>query len=39
MAEVHTVAKRGENTFHNYRYATIGDILREITPLLGKHGW
>jgi hypothetical protein len=38
MAEVHTVAKRGENTFHGYRYATMGDILKEITPLLGKHG-
>ena len=38
MAEVHTVAKRGENTFHGYRYATMGDILQEITPLLGKHG-
>jgi hypothetical protein len=38
MAEVHTVAKRGGNTFHNYRYATMGDILKEITPLLGKHG-
>src|SRR5712672_1304737 len=38
MAEVHTVAKRGENEFHRYRYATMGDILREITPLLGRHG-
>src|SRR5260370_37549654 len=38
MAEVHTVAKRGENEFHGYRYATMGDILKEITPLLGRHG-
>ena len=38
MTEVHTVAKRGENTFHHYRYATMGDILKEITPLLGRHG-
>src|SRR5216684_6770522 len=38
MTEVHVVAKRGENTFHGYRYATMGDILQEITPLLGKHG-
>jgi hypothetical protein len=38
MTEVHTVAKRGENTFHGYRYATMGDILKEITPLLGRHG-
>src|SRR5258706_67567 len=38
MTEVHTVARRGENTFHGYRYATMGDILKEITPLLGRHG-
>src|SRR5712671_1935175 len=38
MAEVHIVAKRGVNEFHRYRYATMGDILREITPLLGRHG-
>ncbi len=38
MAEVHTVAKRGENTFHKYRYAKIEDILQEVTPLLGRHG-
>src|SRR6266404_7755087 len=38
MNEVHVVAKRGENEFHGYRYATMGDILKEITPLLGKHG-
>jgi hypothetical protein len=38
MNEVHVVAKRGGNEFHRYRYATMGDILREITPLLGRHG-
>jgi hypothetical protein len=38
MNEVHVVAKRGENEFHGYRYATMGDILKEITPLLGRHG-
>src|SRR6267378_885978 len=38
MAEVHTVAKRGANEFHRYRYATMGDILKEVTPLLGRHG-
>src|SRR5258706_8707761 len=38
MAEVHTVAKRGENTFHKYRYAKIEDILQEVTTLLGRHG-
>jgi hypothetical protein len=38
MNEVHTVAKRGLNEFHRYRYATMSDILKEITPLLGRHG-
>jgi hypothetical protein len=38
MNEVHTVAKRGKNTFHGYRYAQMQDILQEITPLLGRHG-
>src|SRR5258708_3566502 len=38
MNDVHTVAKCGVNEFHRYRYATMGDILQEITPLLGKHG-
>jgi hypothetical protein len=38
MAAVHTVAKRGENKFHGYRYAKMEDILKEITPLLGTHG-
>src|SRR5258706_16409508 len=38
MNEVHVVAKRGENEFYRYRYATMGDILKEITPLLGRHG-
>jgi len=38
MNEVHVVAKRGENEFHRYRYATMDDILKEITPLLGRHG-
>jgi ERF superfamily len=38
MGEVHTVAKHGVNEFHRYRYAKMEDILKEITPLLGKHG-
>jgi hypothetical protein len=38
MTEVHTVARRGVNTFHGYRFARMGDVLQEITPLLGKHG-
>jgi hypothetical protein len=38
MQEIDTVAKRGENTFHRYQYARMEDILRRLTPLLGKHG-
>jgi ERF superfamily protein len=38
MKDIDTVAKRGVNEFHRYKYATMSDILQEITPLLGKHG-
>jgi hypothetical protein len=38
MKDIDTVAKRGVNDFHRYRYATMGDILKEVTPLLGRHG-
>src|SRR5258705_12575441 len=38
MQEVDIVAKRGQNTFHRYRYARMEDVLRQLTPLLGKHG-
>jgi hypothetical protein len=38
MQEIDMVAKRGHNTFHHYRYARMEDILRQLTPLLGKHG-
>ena len=38
MKEVDVVAKHGENSFHRYRYAKMEDILKDITPLLGRHG-
>lgn len=38
MAEVGVVQRAGENRFHNYKYATMGDILIAITPLIGKAG-
>jgi hypothetical protein len=38
MREVDVVAKHGENSFHRYRYAKMEDILKEITPLIGKFG-
>jgi hypothetical protein len=38
MQEIDTVAKRGHNSFHHYRFAKMEDILQQLTPLLGKHG-
>jgi ERF superfamily len=38
MLEIDAVAKRGQNTFHRYRYARMEDVLRRLTPLLGKNG-
>lgn len=38
MAEVGVVAKDGVNQFHKYRYATVGDVLFKVTPLMGKQG-
>jgi hypothetical protein len=32
------VQKRGKNQFHGYKYATIGDLLDRIQPLMGEHG-
>ena len=32
------VEKRGENTFHHYKYATMQDILQKLTPLIAKEG-
>lgn len=38
MKEIDTVAKQGSNKFHGYKYARMEDILKEVTPLLGRHG-
>jgi hypothetical protein len=38
MHETDTVAKRGQNTFHQYKYARMEDVLQTVTPLLAKHG-
>lgn len=38
MSEIQPVGKGGENTFHNYKYARMQDILQGLTPLMGKHG-
>jgi hypothetical protein len=38
MSEIDVVLKRGVNKFHGYKYVEMGDLLRQVTPLLGKHG-
>jgi hypothetical protein len=38
MAEIQPVEKGGKNTFHDYKYARMQDILQALTPLMGKHG-
>ena len=32
------IHKKGRNSFHNYNYATMQDILAGLTPQLAKHG-
>ena len=38
MAEVGTIEKGGYNKFHNYHYARMEDLLKAVTPLMGKNG-
>lgn len=38
MSEIQPVEKGGKNTFHDYKYARMQDILQALTPLMGKHG-
>lgn len=38
MTKVGTIPKNGYNKFHNYHYATMGDILNALTPLMGEQG-
>ena len=38
MASDLYVQKRGSNKFHGYKYATVGDLLDKIQPLMAKHG-
>lgn len=38
MGEIGGVGKHGKNTFHNYKYVRIEDILAKVTPLLASHG-
>ena len=32
------IQKRGKNAFHGYKYATVGDILDKIQPLMSEAG-
>jgi len=38
MSEVGSVEKRGNNSFHNYSYATAADVLHKLQPLMAKAG-
>lgn len=38
MAEVRGIEKRGENTFHRFKYMTIGDLMVELQPAMAKAG-
>ena len=38
MKECGHVAKNGENSFHNYKYATAADVLAMVNDSLTKHG-
>jgi hypothetical protein len=38
MTDIQAVEKGGTNSFHNYKYARMQDILLMLTPLMGKHG-
>lgn len=38
MSEIGSVAKRGKNSFHNYEYARMQDVLEALTPLIAKNG-
>jgi hypothetical protein len=38
MSELKPVEKSGWNDFHKYKYAKMGDLSIELTPLMGRHG-
>lgn len=38
MGEVDYVQKKGENKFHNYKFAAVGDILAKLQPSMAKAG-
>lgn len=38
MAEVETIEQNGHNTYSNFHYSTVDDVLKAVRPLFGKHG-
>lgn len=38
MSKVKYVQKKGENTFHKYKFAAVGDVLAEIQPAMAEAG-
>jgi hypothetical protein len=38
MADIGSVKKLGDNTFHQYKYATAADISHKLQPLLAREG-
>jgi hypothetical protein len=38
MSQVDYVEKKGENTFHNYKFAAVGDLLEKIQPAMAAAG-
>lgn len=38
MSEVRGIEKRGENTFHRFKFMTIGDLMIELQPAMAKAG-
>jgi ERF superfamily len=38
MKDIGIVGKDGTNTFHNYKYAKMEDVLRRVTPLIAREG-
>lgn len=38
MGEVGYIQKKGENKFHGYKFAAIGDVLAELQPAMHKSG-
>ena len=37
MAEVGYIEKKGTNKFHNYKYATIEDVMKALQPAMAEH--